>query len=96
MLIWKNQKNRVVSLTEQLDSQSCTKVCVQALFRGNVSMSLEHACQWSSHPVLRCGQSVVEAAQRHHSVELGDGDQLLTAALLKVDHFLNVLLKHEL
>lgn len=48
----------------------------------------------TSHPIVSCGQRVVEAAEGHHTIELSDGNQLLAAALLEVDDLLNVLVKH--
>lgn len=47
-----------------------------------------------SHPIVSCGKRVVEAAERHHTIELSDSDQFLAVALLKGDHLLNVLVKH--
>lgn len=45
------------------------------------------------YPVVGCGQGVVEATQRNYSIQLRDGDQLLTVVLLKGQHTLDVFVK---
>lgn len=49
-----------------------------------------------TYPIAWCGQGVIEAAERGNSIQLSDGDQLLTVSLLKVQCALHILIKQTL
>lgn len=46
-----------------------------------------------AHPIVGCGQRVIEATERNDPVQLSDGYQLLAVAVLKAQRALDVFVK---